>query len=185
MDNFMEEVVVKNNRSMENALYIGAFVMMVISGFMGIISLNLLLAAIMRQGFNSAMILEIIVTLFTLGSGVLLFLYKDQIKTEYEYTFTNGALDFAKVFNNKKRKALGTMNVRNIEACGLVSSGSFRRYLEMPGVKKSHWFLNRDAELFYLYYVKDGSKNLLVMEPSEGLRKLIIQYAGSGKYQQN
>ena len=46
--------------------------------------------------------------------AVLLFLRRDRLKTEYEYTFTNGQLDFAQVYNNKKRKNLGTMNLRNV-----------------------------------------------------------------------
>ncbi|NLB38256.1 MAG: hypothetical protein GX810_03275, partial [Clostridiales bacterium] len=103
---------------------------------------------------------------------------------EYEYTFTNGQMDFARVFNNKKRKALGTMNVRNVEACGKVSSGSFHRYLSMPGVKRINWFLNRDAELFYFYFVKDNVKNIMVIEPSPEMLDLIIK-ACPGKYQQN
>lgn len=54
-------------------------------------------------------------TLLTGGIAVLLFLRRDRIRTEYEYTFTNGQMDFAQVFNNKKRKNLGTMNLKNVK----------------------------------------------------------------------
>ena len=94
-------------------------------------------------------------------------------------------MDFARVFNNKKRKSLGTMNIKNIEACGKVSSGSFHRYLSMPGVRRLNWFLNRDAERFYFYFVKDNVKSLMIIEPSDEMVQLIIRYAGQGKYQQN
>ena len=55
---------------------------------------------------------------------------------EYEYTFTNGSLDFAKVFRQAKRKELGSMNVKNVSACGHVAGDSFRRYLAMKDVEK-------------------------------------------------
>ena len=116
---------------------------------------------------------------------MLLFIYRDRIRTEYEYTFTNGTMDFAKVFNNRKRKPLGTMNIRNVEACGMVDSGSFRRYLSVPGVVQLNWFLNRGARLFYFYLIKDGKKSLMVLEPSEAMLELIKKFVGQGKFQTN
>ncbi len=77
------------------------------------------------------------------------------------------------------------MNVRNVEAVGMVNSGSFRRYLNMPNIKRINWFLNREAELFYMFFQKDGQKSLMVIEPSEEMRNLIIRAAGPGKMQQN
>ena len=77
------------------------------------------------------------------------------------------------------------MNLKNIEAMGKVSSGAFHRYLSMPGIKRINWFLNRDAELFFLYYQKDQQKNLMVIEPSEEMTKLIVRAAGQSKLQQN
>lgn len=185
MDQFMEEVVTKRNRGMENAIYILAWVLMILTGIMAVFMFNLLTMTISTNGFQSGMIFDIVLTVVMIASCVLLFLFKDRIKTEYEYTFTNGVLDFAKVFNNRKRKNLGTMTVRNVDACGMVSSGSFHRYLNMPGVRRINWFLNRDAELFYFYFQKDSVKSLMVIEPSEAMRELIIRSAGQGKFQQN
>lgn len=185
MDQFMEEVVTKRNRSGENLMYALSWVMMIISGIFAVFMFNLLTMAIGSQGFHAGMIFDIVITMLAIGSAVLLFLNKDKIRTEYEYTFTNGILDFAKVFNNRKRKNLGTMNLKNIEAMGKVSSGSFHRYLSMPGVKRINWFLNRESDLFFLFYQKDQQKSLLIMEPSQELEKLIIRAAGQSKLQQN
>ncbi len=185
MDQFMEEVVTKRNRGAENIMMALAWVMMILSGLLAIFMFNLITMTISTQGFSTRMLLDIVITLLMIATAVFLFLYKDRIKTEYEYTFTNGVLDFAKVFNNRKRKALGTMNVRNVEAVGMVNSGSFRRYLNMPNIKRINWFLNREAELFYMFFQKDGQKSLMVIEPSEEMRNLIIRAAGPGKMQQN
>ncbi|MGI6726218.1 MAG: hypothetical protein ACOX62_08530 [Christensenellales bacterium] len=77
------------------------------------------------------------------------------------------------------------MNIRNVEACGMVSSGSFNRYLNTPGVVRLNWFLNRDADLFYFYFVKDSKKSLLIIEPSEEMLSLIKKNVGQGKFQIN
>lgn len=185
MDMFHEEVVIKRNQGLQNLMYGMAFVLMILCGGYALLMLNPLIVLITQGGFTSGMVLEIALVVAAIAAAVLLFLYKDRVKTEYEYTFTNGILDFAKVFNNKKRQALGSMNVKNVEACGLVSSGSFKRYSSMPGVKMVNWFLNREAELFYFYFVKDSVKKIIVIEPSETLVDMIKRSAGAGKYQVN
>jgi hypothetical protein len=110
---------------------------------------------------------------------------KDILRLEYEYTFTNGELDFACVYGNKKRKNLGSMRVRNVEACGMVQSGSFQRYLRMPSVKTTNWFLNRDADLLFFFFQKDGNKRIIVCEPSEAMTDMIKQYLPRGAFQIN
>ena len=89
----MEEVVVKRNRGMENIMMALAWVMMILSGLIAIFMFNVITMAISTQGFSTRMLFDIVVTLLMIASTVLLFLFKDRIKTEYEYTFTNGVLD--------------------------------------------------------------------------------------------
>lgn len=184
-DQFREEVVTRKNRSIENLMYILANLVMVVCGLYALLMVNVMLSLISAQGFSTGMLFEIVILLFAVASAVLLFLFRDRIKTEYEYTFTNGTMDFARVFNNRKRKSLGTMNIRNVEACGMVDSGSFRRFLSMPGVVRLNWFLNREAQLFYFYFVKDSKKSLMVIEPSDEMLSLIKKSVGQGKFQTN
>jgi uncharacterized membrane protein len=185
MDHFREEVVTRRSKTMENVFYILANIVMVFTGLYALFMANILLSIISMQGFNTSLIFEILIVVVMIATAVLLFLYKDRIKTEYEYTFTNGILDFAQVYNNRKRKALGTMNVRNVDSCGMVDSGSFRRYVSIPAVKRLNWYLNRDAHLFYFFFTKNNNKTLIVLEPSEEMIKLIKHYVGQGKYQTN
>ena len=114
--------------------------------------------------------------------ALLLFLYRDRLRTEYEYTFTNGDLDFAKVFNNQKRKTLGTMKVKNVDAFGPVDSEGFRKIINMSDLKRRNWFLNREANLYYFYYQKENTKNIIVLEPSEELVDMIKKYLPMGVY---
>ena len=125
----------------------------------------------------------ILLTVLTIGAAVLLFLVKDHFKVEFEYSFTNGSLDFAKVMRSVKRKELGSMNVANVSACGHVAHQSFQKFLAMKDVTKRNWFLNRDGNLFYFYYVKDNKKNMIIIEPSEEMVEMIRHYLPVGVYQ--
>ena len=176
MDHFMEEVVVKRNRAMQNIAHVFATIAMVISGILAVFFLNIL--------FYEFSVVGLVQTVFLAGVAVLLFLRRDRLKTEYEYTFTNGDLDFAQVFNNQKRKSLGTMRVKNVEAFGPVDSNQFRKLINMPGVKKRNWFLNREARLYYFYYQKETAKNIIILEPSEELVGMIRKYLPQGAYQE-
>ena len=176
MDRFLEEVVVKRQRLLEEIMYYLAMVMMVISAVVA-----LMLLQVIFYGFSVGLLISIV--LFG-GMAVYLFLFRDRLRMEYEYTFTNGALDFAQVFNNKKRKNLGSLNCKTVDAFGKVSGSSFQRFVSMPGVKQTRWFLNRDAELYYFYFQKDNNKRLIVLEPSEQLVEYIRFYLPHGAYQE-
>ncbi len=185
MDQFWEEVSSKRQQGMESILLAVATVMMVIMAIFAVIMLNNLITYVTQYGFDVNFFFNLVLFLISGGGAVLLFLKRDMIKTEYEYTFTNGQMDFAQVFNNRKRKNLGTMNLKNIEACGEVASGSFNRYITMQGIKKNNWFANRDGHLFYLYFSKDGTKRIIIIEPSEELEGLIRHAVAPGVFQIN
>lgn len=185
MDQFLEEVVTKKNRGFETVTYIVVNVVMVLFGLMAFLDFSSITSVLATEGFGLTFALVLVRMIIFGGLAVVLFLYRDRVKTEYEYTFTNGQMDFAKVFNNKKRKSLGTMNIRNVEACGLVSSGSFNRYINMQGVKRTNWFLNRDAELLYFYFQKDNQKRIIIIEPSEEMIGMIKRSLPQGVWQNN
>ena len=176
MDRFLEEVVVKRQRLFEEIMYYLAMVMMVVSAVIALMLLQIIFYA-----FSAGLLVAIV--LFG-AMAVYLFLFRDRLRMEYEYTFTNGTLDFAQVFNNKKRKSLGSLNCKTVDAFGKVSGSSFQRFVSMPGIKQTRWFLNRDAELYYFYFQKDNNKRLIVLEPSEEMVEYIRFYLPHGAYQE-
>ncbi|MBQ7850712.1 MAG: hypothetical protein IJ343_13390 [Clostridia bacterium] len=177
MDRFLEEVVKKHKRTMDEVLYFVSLVMMVVFGLMGFMSLQVLMVA-----FDIPTLLS---TVLLVGMAVYLFFFRDKLRAEYEYTFTNGTLDFAMVFNNRKRKPLGSLNVAKVDAFGRVESGSFHRHSNTPGIKHLRWFLNRESELYYFVFSKNGQKSLLVFEPSEEMVGYIKHYLPYGAHQEN
>jgi len=176
LDNYREEIVVKKNRTFNNILYALLMVIMVISLFFVALAFSMV-------GVSGNFVYPLIILAINGGIAVLIWIKKDTLRTEYEYTFTNGDLDFAKVLGNSRRKNLGTMQVKNVEACGYVNTQSFQRYITMPGLKKINWFLNRGSDLFYFFYQKEGQKTMIVIEPSEELVEMIKLYLPRGVYQ--
>lgn len=176
MDHFLEEVVVKQKNTVNRILY--AFSWVIIIGSALIASLTL---GTISMNFNW---LSVATVLVFAGIAVYVYFFHDKLLTEYEYTFTNGSLDFAEVYNNKKRKSLGSLNVRNVEVFGKVNSEAFKRYLNMPGVKKYNWFLNREAELYFFYFTKESEKKMIILEPSEQMVSYIRQYLPAGAYRE-
>ena len=176
MDHFLEEVVVKRKNALNRILYYFSWVVMIFAALVASMTLGTLT--------TSFSIYSIAVILISAGIAVYTWFFHDKLLTEYEYTFTNGALDFAEVYNNKKRKSLGSLNVRNVEAFGKVSSPSFQRYLSMPGIKRMNWFLNREAELYYFFFTKESERKMIILEPSDEMVSYIRQYLPNGAWRE-
>ena len=168
MDHFKEEVVVKRNNTLNRILYYFSWIIIIVGALTAAMMLGTL-----TSNFSWMTVIMIAVTG---GIAAYTYFFHDKLLTEYEYTFTNGALDFAEVYNNKKRKSLGSLNVRNVESFGKVTSPSFQRYLNMPGIKRMNWFLNREAELYFFYFTKEQDKRMIIFEPSEQLVDYISKY---------
>ena len=177
MDRFLEEVVTKRNRGLDEVMYYLSWAMMIVCGVLGFMSLQMMLYA-----FSIG---TVVPTVVLVGIAVYCWFNHDKLRTEYEYTFTNGSLDFAMVFNNKKRKSLGSLNVAKVDAFGKVQSGSFRRHTSGKEIKHLRWFLNRDSELYYLAFSKEGKKSVIVFEPSEEMVGYIKHYLPYGAHQEN
>lgn len=175
MDNFKEDIVSRRSGALANVLYALCWVLIAASGLYAMLMVQVVMVA-----FSFAALLT---TVCSAATAVLLFVLKDNLKVEYEYTFTNGTLDFARVLRSARRKELGSMNVQNVSACGHVAHDSFHRYLSMKDVQKKNWFLNRDGNLFYFYYVKDSKKHMIIIEPSEEMVDMIRRYVAAGVYQ--
>ena len=111
------------------------------------------------------------------GGAFLLFRYKDNFRIEYEYSFTNGEMDFAMVLGNARRKQLLSLRIREMEAGGWADGPTFEKYDSMKDVKRLDYFLNSKSRLYYLYFVRDGKRTLLLMEPSQEMVNMMAQYS--------
>ena len=182
MDNFLEEVVVRRRSGLYSFAYVLCWITIVLSGVLALIGLQGVMGLLAGGSFDLGSLI------MTVAFGLIAFFLwrnKDTLKTEYEYTFTNGDLDVGKVLNNQKRKYLTSLNMKNVEAAGEVTSPSFQRYITMPDVKRHNWFLNRDSKLYYYYFAKNGVKHIIVLELSDKMAELTRKpnYMGMGVWQ--
>ena len=162
MDLFREESVRKVNTGLNNFLFILAWVGMILFGFLALSFLMMLFSGILKA--------PVIVGLIV--SGALTFLcyrLRNNQRIEYDYTFTNGAFDIAKVINNNKRKKLLTTEIKEFEVIAPTSDDGFQRMLQYPGIKKLNYFLNRGGGLYYGIFSHEGQKSILIFEPSDEL----------------
>lgn len=180
MDNFHEEVASKRNRTWSSIAYFFCWVALVLSALIAMIGLSNLTTMLTSGQFSAVPI--IMLAAFG-GLAFLIWRNKEELRVEYDYTFTNGDLDVGKVFGNSRRRLMTSLSMKNVESCGAVTHQSFQRYLTMKDVKKHNWFVNRDANLTYFYFVKNNVKHMIVLEVSETMISLLRPYLGFNVWQ--
>ena len=170
MDNFKEEIVFKRGGKVRRVILLAlTYILLVIFGLGGFV---MGLMPVMNMDFSVASIVALLIG----GGGVwFLWRYKDTLDIEYEYTFTNGEMDFAQVLAQKRRKHLLTLRLKDVEVGGRISGDQYKRYSTMRDVKTLDFTLNDSEEIRFLFYIRDGNKHLLTFEPSEAMWKLITK----------
>ena len=176
LDNFREEVAAKQNRTMSMILYFLSWVVMIVCAITAMSNLY----AIVGGYFQLPVI---ITTLVCAGLAALLWFKKDELRIEYDYTFTNGELDVGKVFGNSRRKLMTSLAMKNVESAGAVTDKSFQRFLNNKDVKKHNWFVNREAHLYYFYFVKNEVRHVIILELSKDMITMLKPYLGFGVWQ--
>ena len=173
LDNFREEVAAKRNRTWNMALYGFTWVTIVVCGLIAMMNFST-----MMGGYFSWQ--TIITTVVFAGLAFLLWRKKDELRIEYDYTFTNGELDVGKVFGNSRRRLMTSLPMKNVESAGAVTHQSFQRFLQMKDCKKHNWFVNRDAHLYYFYFVKKEIKHVIIVELSDEMITMLKPYLNFG-----
>ena len=112
MDNFYEQLVVKNETSGDKARRIGT----VISG--SLFTLCLVLIAMLQM---DRPIMALLGLLLAVGAGYGTYFLVTTSYVEYEYAFTNGELDVDKIIAKKKRSSLVSINVSSFSDFGKYS----------------------------------------------------------------
>ena len=181
LDNFREEVAAKRNRTLSNLMYGLAWVAMILSALVAM----MFFSSVTSGNFQ---VLPIVSFLVFGGIAVLIWFKKDNLRIEYDYTFTNGDLDVGKVFGNARRRLMTSLNMKNVETAGLVTHQSFQRFMNDSSVKKHNWFVNRDANLCYFYFVKENAKkenvkHAIILELSDEMLAMAKPYLKFGVWQ--
>jgi hypothetical protein len=169
MDLFREESVHKVDTGLNTLIYVLSWIGMILFGISAVILFQSIFNQLFSGNFN---LFSIIFFLIFGGLTYLCFTTRNNQRIEYDYTFTNGTLDIAKIINNTRRKKLLSADVKEFEIIAPTSDSGFQRMLQHPGIKKYNYFLNRGGGLYYGVFTHNGEKSILVFEPSDEMVRL-------------
>ena len=152
MDDFLEQVARRRHQGVFTLMYVLMWVVIVISGFSALMYLMNIMGVDAEGNFQFNFIALIFAVVFG-GIAFLLWRRADYCKMEYDYSFTNGTLDVSRVLNNKRRRYLTALDMKDVVRCGPAKGPAFVKTLNEPNIKKHNWFLNRDANLYSFYFI--------------------------------
>ena len=101
-----------------------------------------------------------IALLLCVGLIYLLYNVLISVNLEYEYAFTNGALDIDKIIAARRRKRLTDLNAREIEIMAKTSNRAYKSYAENRGIKKIYACTARRTNMYFLLYIKKTTINI-------------------------
>ena len=173
-DVFHEEIVIRKNQGIFNVLYILFNVFMYIFALFTMFGFQGILQSI---GDTTTLVNSLLPFLGFAALTVGIYFYKGNFKMDYEYSFTNGILDIAKVKNNKSRKEILSINTKvELESIAPILTNEFNKYQSMKDIKRINAWLNRDMKKYYAIIRKDKQKIMLIFEPSEKFVATLKKY---------
>ena len=173
MDDFLEIYAIRRKQGLYTAIYYLCWLMLLVCGLIAAISLSGILGMDQETGSMRFSLVNLVGTVVFGGAAFLLWRGSDNCRVEYDYTFTNGILDVSRVLNNKRRKYLTALEMKNVIRCGPAAGPAFMKTLNEPGVKRHNWFLNRDAHLYFFYFQKKGVKHVIILELNQEMVAMI------------
>ena len=164
MDIFIEQLVAKKKTA---ASYVRIW-----GGIVGALLLMFLFFTVLYP-----IVLQVIPMMGTIAFLVcaflvyLLYLLVVNTNLEYEYCFTNGALDVDKIINRRNRKRMADLNARKIEKMARPKGPEFHRLMQDRGVKKIYACSHiNDNDTYYVYYEGEKGRNLLLFNPNDKIK---------------
>jgi len=173
MDDFLETIAVRRKQGAYTALYYLCWGLLIAFALIAAFMLSNIVGMNPETGGMVFSWQNLLLTVIFGGGAFLLWRGSDNLRVEYDYTFTNGNLDVSRVLNNKRRKYLTALEMKDVIRCGPCAGPAFQKTLNEPGVKKHNWFVNRDAKLYYFYFQRKGMKHVIILELSDEMVAMI------------
>lgn len=173
MDDFLEIVAVRRKQGLYTLLYYLCWLLLIACALIAAISLSSIVGMNPETGGIVFSWQSLLLTVVFGGTAFLLWRGSDNFRVEYDYTFTNGNLDVSRVLNNKRRKYLTALEMKDVIRCGPAAGPAFAKTLNEPGAKRHNWFVNRDAKLYYFYFQRKGMKHVIVVELTDEMVAMI------------
>ncbi len=173
MDDFLEIVAVRRKQGLYTLLYYLCWLMLIAFALVAAFSLSSVIGMNPETGGIVFSWQSLLLTVLFGGAAFLLWRGSDNCRVEYDYTFTNGNLDVSRVLNNKRRKYLTALEMKDVIRCGPAAGPAFAKTLNEQDVKRHNWFVNRDAKLYFFYFQRKGIKHVIIVELSDEMVAMI------------
>lgn len=167
-DNVKEEIVYRRKNALNMIIYVFTMFSAVIFAIVAAFALNVVFS---QPSVEGAIFLVVIG-----GGAVLMWFGKDYLRIEYEYSFTNGVVDIAKVINNRRRKELVSFKTREVELVANIDDPKLIGIRSRPNLKKINAILNGDSGIYFASFRKNEVQYLLYFEPSQEFLKMMRIY---------
>ena len=173
MDDFLEIIAVRHRQGLYTMLYYLCWAVLIAFALVAAFMLSNIVGMNPETGGMVFSWQSLLWTVVFGGGAFLLWRASDNCRVEYDYTFTNGNLDVSRVLNNKRRKYLTALEMKDVIRCGPAAGPAFKKTLSEPGIKVHNWFVNRDAKLYYFYFQRKGVKHVIVLELTDEMVAMI------------
>lgn len=173
MDDFLEIVAYRRRQGLFSLLYYLCWLLILVLVLTTAIALTNVIGMNPETGGIMFSWMDLLLGLAAGGAAFGLWRASDNCRVEYDYTFTNGNLDVSRVLNNKRRKYLTALEMKDVIRCGPAAGPAFAKTLNEPGIKRHNWFVNRDANLYFFYFQKKGLKHVIVLELTQEMVDMI------------
>lgn len=164
MDIFVEQLVVKKKTG---KTYLGIF-----GSLVGVfVALWLFLIVLMPLVSKFIPMLGGLSFLILFGLVYLFYRLISNTNMEYEYCFTNGALDVDKILNRRSRKKFTSLNARSIDKMARANDPEFERLMKDSGVKKLHaCSLVQAPDTYYVLFSNEKGRQMLLFNPNDKIK---------------
>lgn len=173
MDDFLEIIAVRRKQGFYTAMYYACWLLIIVFALTAAFSLSGVVGMDQQSGSVVFVWQNLVLALVFGGLAFLLWRGSDNCRVEYDYTFTNGNLDVSRVLNNKRRRYLTALDMKDVIRCGPAAGPAFARTLNEPGIKRHNWFVNREANLYFFYFKRKEAKHVIVLELTQEMVDMI------------
>ena len=156
MDNFYEQLERKHHVGTYNFLKVSFIFFLVVGLFIVVLSPP--------------------IGIFFIIIGVITFFLKKKFYTEYEYTFTNGAIDIDAIYEARKRKHVSTFEIKDAELVAPLNSDYVKDFSNKPEKILNCVVDDTDKKVFTVMLTKGASRLQLKFTPDEKFLDLCFRY---------
>ncbi|MGN0342482.1 MAG: DUF6106 family protein [Roseburia sp.] len=128
---------------------------------------------------------QLLFVLLFLIAAILFYAVRATSRVEYEYSYIEGRLSFAKIKNKKRRKSLAVIEMETLQLIAPVGAPELRNFHEnMNIIKRDYTSGEPDRKVYEAVYTQGESVVDILFEPDENMLDMMAhRYASRIKHE--